>query len=37
MTEDNEDFHMIAGMTTPEVYNLDPRSEEIAEESLKQD
>jgi MFS family permease len=32
MTEDNEEFHMIAGMTTPEVYNLDPRSEEVNED-----
>lgn len=35
MTEDNEDFHMIAGMTTPEVYNLDPRSEELTEKEIR--
>lgn len=29
MTEDNEDFQVIAGMTTPEVYNLDPRSDDL--------
>lgn len=34
MTEDNEEFHMIAGMTTPEVYNLDPRSEELTDEEI---
>ncbi len=28
MTEDNEEFHVIAGMTTPEIYNLDPRAED---------
>ncbi|TXR53709.1 MFS transporter [Reinekea thalattae] len=27
-TEDNEDFQVVAGMTTPEAFNLDPRSEE---------
>lgn len=34
MTEDNEEFHMIAGMTTPEVYNLDPRSEELTDAEI---
>lgn len=32
MTEDNEEFQAIAGMTTPEVYNLDPRADEIPED-----
>lgn len=32
MTDDNEDFQAIAGMTTPEAYNLDPRAEELIEE-----
>lgn len=31
MTDDNEEFQAIAGMTTPEAYNLDPRAEEINE------
>lgn len=32
MTENNEDFQMIAAMTTPEIYNLDPRSEDSNED-----
>ena len=31
IAEDNEEFQAIAGMTTPEAYNLDPRAEEIDE------
>lgn len=31
MTEDHEAFQAHAGMTTPAVYNLDPRSEEVTE------
>lgn len=31
MAQDNEEFQAIAGMTTPEAYNLDPRAEEIDE------
>lgn len=27
-TDDNEDFQAVAGMTTPEAYNLDPRAED---------
>ncbi|MGK0249353.1 MAG: MFS family permease [Oleispira sp.] len=32
MTDDNEEFQAVAGMTTPEAYNLDPRAEDIIEE-----
>jgi MFS family permease len=32
MTDDNEEFQAVAGMTTPEAYNLDPRAEEIIED-----
>lgn len=32
MTDDNEEFQAIAGMTTPEAFNLDPRAEEITED-----
>ena len=32
VAEHNEEFQAIAGMTTPEVFNLDPRAEETTEE-----
>lgn len=31
IAEDNEEFQAVAGMTTPELYNLDPRADEITE------
>lgn len=31
MAEHNEEFHAVAGMTTPEAYNLDPRADELTE------
>ncbi len=35
MTDHNEDFQAVAGMTTPEAYNLDPRAEEIEDPVLE--
>ena len=35
-TNENESFQAIAGMTTPEVYALDPRSDELNEDQLKE-
>jgi MFS family permease len=32
VAEHNEEFQATAGMTTPEVFNLDPRADEITEE-----
>ena len=32
VAEHNEKFHVTAGMTTPEAFNLDPRAEELDEE-----
>lgn len=34
IAEDNEEFQAVAGMTTPEVFNLDPRADEITEAEL---
>ncbi|WP_101759982.1 MFS transporter [Oceanicoccus sp. KOV_DT_Chl] len=31
MAEHNGEFHSVAGLTTPEAYNLDPRAEELNE------
>ncbi|MGR6874742.1 MFS transporter [Pseudomonas sp. HK3] len=31
MAQNNEEFQAVAGMTTPEAYNLDPRAEETDE------
>jgi MFS family permease len=32
VAEHNEEFQAVAGMTTPEVYNLDPRAEDTSED-----
>jgi MFS family permease len=32
IAEDNEEFQAVAGMTTPEAYNLDPRADDITED-----
>jgi MFS family permease len=31
IAQDNEEFQAVAGLTTPEAYNLDPRSDEVDE------
>jgi MFS family permease len=35
MTDSNEEFQAIAGMTTPEAYNLDPRAEDIEDNAAE--
>tara|TARA_B110001454_G_scaffold13596_1_gene12332 strand:- start:19728 stop:21005 length:1278 start_codon:yes stop_codon:yes gene_type:complete len=37
MTDSNEEFQAIAGMTTPEAYNLDPRAEDIEDNAAEND